>query len=112
MNVRQTVIIAFTPLRGTLIYLGIFVLQAFVYFIIIEPVRFFVAIKITIACLLMALSLKLFMGAIFGLFAGNVEETLPRGAMLLMALLLSIVGMILIVPFLQSYQVEQGLQSL
>jgi len=105
MNIRRAIIIAFLPPVGTIIYLGIVASMTLIQFIIVESKTSLQLIIFVLGYLFLALSLKLILGAIFGIFIGCAGDKIPRGAMLLLAFILIASGMFLLAPLLCGYVV-------
>lgn len=105
MSIGRAFRIAFLPSVGTMIFLGIVVGMTLVQFMVIEPQAFLMVAKYALGYLFLALSLKLVLGAMFGIFVGKTKEALPRGAMLLLAFVLLVSGMFLLAPLLLEYAV-------
>jgi len=105
MSISRALKITFSPLVGTAIFLVIVVVMALVQFLVIEPESLPQAAVYALGYLTFALSLKLILGAVFGLFVGRADVAPPRGAMLLIALILIVGGMFLLMPLLSEYAV-------
>ncbi len=105
MSISRAAKIAFLPPVGTAIYLGIIVVMAIVQFGTIESTAPSQVVAYVFGYFAFALSLKLILSAVFGLFVGKSHVVLPRKAMLLLAVILMIVGMFLLMPFLVEYVV-------
>lgn len=105
MNIGRALKIAVSPLIGTAIFLGIVVAMALIQFLLIEPESVSQAVVYALGYLAFAISLKLVLGAVFGLFISQVDGVPPRGAMLLLALILMAGGMFLLMPLLSEYAV-------
>lgn len=103
MNIGRALKIAVSPLIGTAIFLGIVVAMALIQFLLIEPESVSQATIYALGYVAFAISLKLILGAIFGLFISHSDSAPPRGAMLLLALILMVGGMILFMPMLSEY---------
>ena len=105
MSIGRVLGIAFLPAAGTVIFLGIVVLMALIQFVVIEPQAVSKVAAYALGYMFLALSLKLILGAVFGVFVETAGDALPRGAMLLLALVLTASGMFLLAPLLSEYAV-------
>ena len=79
--------------------------MALVQFAAIKPAPLSQAAVYALGYLAFVLNLKLISGAVFGLFIGQADGATPRGAMLLLALILMVGGMFLLTPLLSGYAV-------
>ncbi len=105
MSIGRVVKIAFSPLVGTTTLLGIVVATTLLQFLVIEHETLPQAAFYAIGYVAFTLSLKLILGAVFGLFVNQASGVSPRGSMLLLALILMIGGMFLLMPLLSEYAV-------
>jgi len=103
MKIYRALRIAFKPTAGTAVFLGIIAAMALIQFVVIEPQSLSMVIAYVLGYLLFALSLKLILGAVFGIFVKHSGDTLPRGLMLLLAFILSVGAMLLLAPLLSEY---------
>jgi hypothetical protein len=100
MNIYRVLKIVFFPAKGSAIFLGTVVIMALIQFVLINPQVLLKVTAYTFGYVFWALSLKLILGVIFGVFVEITEEHSPRGMMLLFALVLIASGMILLAPLL------------
>lgn len=105
MNIGRALKIAVSPLIGTVIFLGIIVAMALIQFLLIDSKSLSQATVYILGYMAFAISLKLVLGAVVGLFIGQADGAPPRGAMLLLALALMASGLFLLMPLLSEYAV-------
>jgi len=103
MKIYQALRIAFKPATGTAVFLGIIAAMALIQSVVIEPQSLSMVVACVLGYLLLALSLKLILGAVFGIFVKYSGDTLPRGTMFLLAFILSVGAMFLLAPLLSEY---------
>ena len=103
MDINRALKIAFKPVVGTAIFLAVVAIMAVVQFAGIEAQTPTMTIAYTLGYLFFALSLKLILSAVFGVFVETIGEALPRGAMFILAFIFLMIGLLLLVPLLDDF---------
>jgi hypothetical protein len=100
MRMGEAFKLAFLPRKGTAIYLGIIAIMFLTEYLFIEPFAPLNVLALTLGFMTAALGLKLFAGAMFGIFVGAPGDDLPRGSMLLLGMLFQVCALFLMAPML------------
>ncbi len=103
MIVMKILKFIFTPALGTIIFLAVVALMALIQFLAFDYQELLAATAYMIGYLLLALSLKLIMSAVLGVFVKNLAESIPRKTILLTAIALLTCGIFLLAPLLSDY---------